>query len=117
MPSYSDAPAAIQEERNAALVEDPATQNARREFSTDPVVYPNIATSHITIGLENESSGDLQIRIFDASAGRLHKSATLPGSRINGHRIDIADMPAGIYVVELRQGNAITYRKIVKSAN
>ncbi|ODS77504.1 MAG: hypothetical protein ABS46_18100 [Cytophagaceae bacterium SCN 52-12] len=118
VPSYSDAPAAIQEERNAALlVEDPANQNARREFSSEPVVYPNIATSHITIGLENESSGDLQVRIFDASVGRLHKSATLPGSRINGHRIDVADMPAGIYVVELKQGNAITYRKIVKSAN
>lgn len=118
VPSYSGAPAAISEERSAeAQPGEPANENARQEFSNSLVVYPNIATSYITVGLENELPGDLEVRIFDASAGRVYKSVGIPNSRIKGHRIGIADMPAGIYVVELKQGNAVAYRKIIKSAD
>ncbi|WP_345031173.1 carbohydrate-binding protein [Ravibacter arvi] len=116
VPAYEDTGVGVFEQRSAARLAEDGT-DARKDFSDKLIVYPNIATTHITIGLENESAGDLQVRIFDPAAGRLYKSTALRGARIKGSRIDVTDIPEGIYVVELKQGQAIAYRKIVKSAN
>ncbi|MCE7041836.1 carbohydrate-binding protein [Dyadobacter sp. CY312] len=79
-------------------------------------VYPNPAVDHITIDLANTSVNDVELKVFDARAGRLYKQETIskPDNTLL-KKINISSLPTGVYVIEVKQGNDRAFRKIVKA--
>jgi hypothetical protein len=68
-------------------------------------VYPNPANEVLRIqGL----SGNAQVSLTDAS-GRLVKTATLS----NNATLDVAALPAGVYVLAVRQNNSLNHIRVV----
>lgn len=80
--------------------------NEQNNTLTGITVYPNPAQTHITVnGLTQ--TGDMEMHIYDA-AGALHLQAA--GKK----DMDIRALPAGLYLVQVRQGGKIYTQKLVK---
>jgi endoglucanase len=79
-------------------------------------VYPNPAADHITIDLANDSATDIELKVFDARAGRLYKQETItkPDHTLLKN-VNISSLPTGVYIIEVKQGSDRAFRKIVKA--
>ncbi|MDQ6480847.1 carbohydrate-binding protein [Dyadobacter sp. LHD-138] len=79
------------------------------------MVYPNPSVSDITIDMKNKSNAPIEINLFDASAGRLHKQVKIEkGNTSEKKKIDISTLPTGVYILEIKQGNERAFRKVIK---
>ncbi|MCE7067962.1 carbohydrate-binding protein [Dyadobacter sp. CY326] len=81
----------------------------------DVNVFPNPATDFINIELANENSADVEFKVFDARTGRLYKDNRVqkPGNKMS-HKLNLANLPVGSYIIEVKQGNESTFRKLAK---
>ncbi|WP_461138698.1 carbohydrate-binding protein [Spirosoma pomorum] len=79
-------------------------------------VYPTPTVDYLTVTVSNKIVADLDVTIFDASLGRLHKQVKLKKEEdtVSG-KIDVSALPVGTYVVELRQGQERVFRKVLKT--
>lgn len=78
-------------------------------------VYPNPTADFINIDLENDNATNLDIKIFDSKSGRLYKQGKVHSSTPKmSHKLDISQLPVGVYVIEIMQGNDRAFRKLVK---
>jgi hypothetical protein len=78
-------------------------------------VYPNPVSEFLSIDLANEKMDQIEIRVFDAKSGTLYRnSKVLKTSNRFSHQFSIGNLPASIYIVEIRQGNDRAFRKIAK---
>jgi endoglucanase len=82
---------------------------------TDAKVYPNPTSDFVSIDLANDKTGQIEIRIFDARSGTLYKNMQVnkTASRFS-HQLNITQLPASVYIIEIRQGNDRAFRKIAK---
>jgi uncharacterized protein (DUF2141 family) len=96
-------------ETAAPLLKEEVTLHA------DAKVYPNPTSEFVSIDLANDKTGQIQIRIFDAKSGTLYKNMQVnkTASRFS-HQLNITQLPASVYIVEIRQGNDRAFRKIAK---
>ena len=79
-------------------------------------VYPNPSTDYILIDLGVSSDSDLEVKIFDAHNGQLHKKTSFTKAEAKAkQQVNITSLPTGMYVVEIRQGNKRAFRKVVKT--
>ncbi len=79
-------------------------------------VYPNPTADFITVSVDNSNMTDLEVTLFDANLGRLHKQLTIQKSdQVLSRKIDLSNLPVGIYVMEMKQGADRAFRKIVKT--
>lgn len=104
-----------QNARKAAV--EMAAPIAKEEVSlhAEARVYPNPTSDFVSIDLANEQNDPIEIRIFDAKSGTLYKETKVnkTGARF-AHQLNIAQLPASIYIVEIKQGNDRAFRKIAK---
>ncbi|WP_138481151.1 carbohydrate-binding protein [Dyadobacter bucti] len=78
-------------------------------------VYPNPTADFINIDLEDDNATNLDIKIFDSKSGRLYKQGKVHSSTPKmSHKLDISQLPVGVYVIEIMQGNDRAFRKLVK---
>ncbi|MFB9295702.1 T9SS type A sorting domain-containing protein [Persicitalea jodogahamensis] len=79
------------------------------------IVYPNpVINGQFRVRVNNEGNGEVLINIFSASSGHLHKQVTLPaGTKKIDHFIDLSKLPAGEYILELRQNEKRAFKKVV----
>mgnify|MGYP006284948943 CR=1 FL=1 len=78
------------------------------------VLYPNPASTALNVKFVHQLDGALQVRIFN-STGRLMQSAQMNEGDYILH-LDIADMPAGIYYVQLHNNRSFMQtRKFIKT--
>lgn len=78
-------------------------------------VYPNPTVSYITVDMKNKTNAPIEINLFDAGIGRLHKQLRIEkGNSSEMKKIDISTLPTGVYILEIKQGNDRAFRKIVK---
>ncbi len=79
-------------------------------------IYPNPTADFVTIKLDNQRMTPLEVTVFDANLGRLVKQLTIQkSSRVLSQKIDLSALPAGVYVIEAKQGSERSLRKIVKT--
>jgi endoglucanase len=79
-------------------------------------VYPNPTIDFITINMANDSNADVEIKIFDASIGRLYKQERIQKTGASVVKnISMQSLPTGVYIVEVKQGNERAFRKVVKA--
>ncbi len=85
------------------------------EVSWDVTVFPNpVVQDHLQITLEGGVDAPLEIRLFDATRGTLHYEGTLPaGGSATRHRLDMSKMPGGEYILEVKQNEKRTFKKVV----
>ena len=78
-------------------------------------VFPNPTVNDLRVSLDNMSLANLELTLFDASLGRLHKQLTiLKNDQVLSHILDLSDLPTGTYVIEFKQGTERAFRKLVK---
>ncbi|MCE7069401.1 carbohydrate-binding protein [Dyadobacter sp. CY327] len=81
----------------------------------DVNVFPNPATDFVNVELANESSANVEVKVFDAKTGRLYKNDVVNKSANKlSHKLNLTHMPIGAYIIEVKQGNQSTFRKVAK---
>ncbi|QKZ14410.1 carbohydrate-binding protein [Spirosoma sp. KUDC1026] len=79
-------------------------------------VFPNPTVDYLTVTVTSDNVADLDVTVFDASLGRLHKQVKLKKeSTVISEKIDLSALPVGTYVVELKQGQERAFRKVLKT--
>lgn len=77
--------------------------------------YPNPTANLITVSLDNHIHKPVSIKIFNAATGIIVKQiAAGKSADYFAQQIDISTLPAGIYVMEITQGNTKIKKKIIK---
>lgn len=78
-------------------------------------VYPNpVAEGRFRIVVENDGNGEIEINLFSAPLGTLYRQATLPaGKTRNDYQMDLSKLPAGAYIVEVKQNERRVIKKII----
>lgn len=95
--------------------------NARRAAETteadiwEVTVYPNpVVEGPVEVALENGTGQEVRIRLFDAARGTLHYDVTVPsGKNTLRHRVGMQRLPAGEYILEVRQNDKRSLKKLV----
>ncbi|MBK8683194.1 MAG: T9SS type A sorting domain-containing protein [Chitinophagales bacterium] len=80
------------------------------EISSGVTIYPNPASSQLTVEIENDNASEKHIEIMDA----LGRSVQTISTSENIVVIDISNLSAGIYFVKLQQADIITLLKFIK---
>nr|WP_295927124.1 carbohydrate-binding protein [uncultured Dyadobacter sp.] len=108
--------AAGQNARQAAVeVLAPALSEPEMPLHADVNVYPNPTSDFISIDLANNHTDQIEIRVFDAKSGTLFKDVrVIKTANRFSHSLNITQLPASMYVVEIKQGNDRAFRKIAK---
>ena len=102
---------------DSVLMVNPLTVTPENVFSLHNTVevYPNPSVNYISIDMKNKSNAPIEVNLFDAGAGRLHKQIRIEkGNSSELKKIDISTLPGGIYIIEIKQGNDRAFRKVVK---
>lgn len=89
----------------------PPLVSLSKEEDAQVALYPNPATS--TIQLRLPYSGTSTIRIADAM-GRVYSSETHEFGVDSPATLSVANLPAGVYLMRIQQGNWQTVRRFVK---
>ena len=75
--------------------------------SEEAALWPNPTTGELTIRLE--SAQNAQLQVFDA-LGR----AVLRCNAVSGTKIDLSDLPDGIYTVQIRTDEGLCNQRVIK---
>lgn len=77
--------------------------------------YPNPSLDHIKVQLTSPYIGDLVINVVDATLGLTRRQVTLAKKTTNfSENVDLSSLPYGLYLLEIKQGNERTVRRILK---
>jgi hypothetical protein len=79
----------------------------------DPIFYPNPAQTYIILKHYSKITDVLEINIIDASGKSVQSEKLETLSGIHEYQIDIHHLPAGIYMVNLQQGQSRWQKKLV----
>lgn len=94
----------------------PALSETEVPLHADVNVYPNPTSDFIRIDLANNHIDPIEIRVFDAKSGTLFKDLrVIKTANRFSHQLNITQLPASIYIVEIKQGNDRAFRKIAKA--
>jgi len=75
-----------------------------REFS----LYPNPATSSVTLSFNLDKSSTLETSVYDVTGKQVQSAvSTDAASGANSINLDVAALPAGIYVAQIRSNGSI----------
>lgn len=100
-----------------------AAPNARQAAVSDVksleesvTVYPNPTVDFVTVQAERASVDPVRVRLFDVGTGHIHQRLAIPNS--GGHfsgKMDLTQLPAGNYLLEIKQGDERVLRKVLKN--
>jgi hypothetical protein len=90
-----------------------STSVAESDASGGVLVYPNPASQHLTIRVE-ESISDLEIKFYNILGENINGHISLISSSINEHSFDISRLRPGVYIIEIRsKGKEKITRRII----
>ncbi len=76
-------------------------------------MFPNPATSQLTVEVPMEAEADVQVAIFDLSGRAAMRQHRLLGKGDNQMLFDVHSLPNGVYFVQVRNGEQASTRKLV----
>lgn len=76
-------------------------------------VFPNISSGQYHIQLAGEQSAVVELRVFNA-AGQLIQHTQHTSTYMQNANLDLSNLPAGMYLLDVRQGSQQWNSKIVK---
>jgi len=97
------------------LIEDHAGIAEAPGVSTGNIaVSPNPATQAAQLIFTADKRGEANISIINLTGQTVYKKNVSYVSGLNSENIDVTNLPAGVYVVTLRAGNAMLQNKLIK---
>ena len=76
----------------------------------DLALYPNPVSGELILSLDEKYSVEAEFTMYNG-LGIIIRKETLTGSE---HRLDLKDVPSGIYIVKISDGQDTLVRKIIK---
>jgi hypothetical protein len=76
-------------------------------------VYPNPVTNELNVSLRNFAN-DVNIQIIDNLGKEVQSKSVVTGSDVFIGKIDISNLPSGMYIVKVSDGSKTSHAKIVK---
>lgn len=78
-------------------------------------VYPNPSVERVELQLNNGYLGAVYVSVIDANLGiTRHQITWQKNTRSFSGSIDLTTLPYGIYLLDVKQGNERTIRRIMK---
>ncbi len=82
--------------------------------SSDLQVFPNPTTDVINLRYASASAGTMTIEVLDATGRTMLVRAMIAIAGMNETRIDMADMPDGVYMARVTRGVDVTVRRFLR---
>ncbi len=99
-------------------MEETTTINNVVELAKKLNVYPNPASNTVTVTVAANNQFNTQINIIDIATGRICMHVqTTQGDGSIVKNIDLSNLAAGMYKLQIVQGNNIQYRSLIKTGN
>ena len=109
-PGFSSTPTDEEEEEvvsRSVQTDEPLDLNV-----ADPTAFPNPSHDAVTVVIENSGEAGM-IQLFSGRDGSLVK--TVPTSADDREvRIDLSDLPKGVYTMNIKNGETTKFIKLVK---
>lgn len=79
-------------------------------------VYPNPTSKYVTIAFNSKQTNDVIIKVMAVNTGKVYSSNTYSkaGEGFSG-TVDVSNVPMGVCIVQVLQGNVQTMRKLIKT--
>ena len=79
-------------------------------------VYPNPTVDFITVQAERTAETPIRVSVFDAGLSHMHQQVKIlkTNNQFSG-KIDMSRLPAGTYILEIKQAGERAVRKILKT--
>ncbi len=78
-------------------------------------VYPNPTADYVKLAIENGSTTSVDVTIYDNSGRKYKQTSFLKSGRTFSEQLDLSALPAGSYLLDVRQGQSRTIKKIIKT--
>ncbi len=88
------------------------TTSVQSVTESNVVVYPNPASNEINI--IHDFKGDTEFTVYNIAGQPVLKTRNFEGSGLNKQRLNISDLPVGMYTVRINSGNDIKTVKFLK---
>lgn len=80
-------------------------------------LYPNPATTSLTILYSNLNASDLKIEIIDINGKNIKSILINSSSEVQQLFFDVSDLSNGVYFVQIKSSKGIVSQKFIKTAN
>lgn len=87
---------------------------AENVLSRSMLVYPNPSVGEVNISLETFGSEDVVIRVLDLSGKQIMQMTDLNANGKMDYKLDINELAAGVYMLEVSSGSLKANRRLVK---
>lgn len=84
------------------------------EIESAVSIFPNPSFGNVNLNIENVLHGDINMRVIDYSGKQVLNQPLYNRTGKLEQRIDLSQLPYGIYVIELNNGQDIVTKKILK---
>lgn len=81
-------------------------------------LYPNPSANFVTVSLNDKTYGKVTMSVIDVNSGKVYNSSTVDKATDDlSQTFNIANVPLGVYLVQVKQGNQQTVKKGLKTIN
>ena len=94
------------------ISQDELPFEAEAKDLTEISVFPNPASSKVTLSFNAITEGDLSVRLMDMTGKAVRLQTVLARSGTNELTLDVADLPAGLYLVRMELNGEIVTRRL-----
>ena len=98
------------------LAKIPYTPPTTNPLSASINVYPNPSAHYVTVAFNNNNMADVTINVTDVNSGKIYKTYNFSKYGADfSNTIDISNVPMGVCIVQVTQGNQSTMKKVLKT--
>jgi len=109
-------PSGTEETVNTLFAKQTDAMNNSAAFDSSITLFPNPTAHYTTVALNNTTMGDVTIKVTDVNHGKVYATYTSAKTGPTfSQTIDISQVPMGVCVVQITQGNQKTMRKVIKT--
>ena len=90
------------------------TAIAERDLVENVALWPNPVEDVIGLSFNSLNNASLSLTIFDLNGRVVRSTNTVMNSGQNDHRIHVADLEAGMYLLQITNGEQRSSRRFVK---
>lgn len=100
---------------NLYIQENAAVILANEETSGAGItLYPNPSTDHIDIKMTLSEPQKVQLEIFSLNGGKVHSEYVTAVQTEFNHRVGVAGLPSGNYVLQVKEGKGSVFKRFTK---
>ncbi|WDF53492.1 T9SS type A sorting domain-containing protein [Mucilaginibacter sp. KACC 22063] len=97
------------------LMYDPKKIMEKTSLSQQLVLYPNPTVGYVNVSYKTTSIERAVVKLYSSANAKIYRimNGEANGEKVSA-RIELSEIPAGVYFVEVNQGNYRTVKKLVK---